>query len=613
MLALSLGALGVVFGDIGTSPLYAFRQAFAAGRPSASDPADVLGVLSLMFWALVLAVSIKYVVLILRADNEGEGGILALMQLVLPEKGRRRGTILALGLVGAALLYGDGTITPAISVLSAVEGLGVATPVSAPFILVLTLVILFFVFAAQARGTGRVGMLFGPIMLVWFPVIGVAGLLQVIRHPLVLAAISPHYAVAFFRSHGLPGLATLGPVFLVVTGGEALYADIGHFGRRPIRLAWFALAFPCLLLNYFGQGALALRLGTIGQNPFFQLLPPWALYPMVALATLATIIASQAIISGAFSLTFQAVQLGYLPRLAVVHTSAETRGQIYMPQVNWLLFAATTLIVLGFRSSGNLAAAYGVAVSMTMAITTVLAFSAMRQVWSWRLPVAILIVAALAAMDFSFLGANLLKVPEGGWYPLMLGAFISIVIATWIGGQRRMARLLESIVQPLAAYLEGLDMRRVKRVPGTAVYLSEHPFRTPPAFILNVNHNHVVHRRVLFVSVSFKGVPRVRADERLIVEPLGNGFYRVLVKFGFMDRTDLRAVFRSIRDHHLAIDLEATSFFVGRRTPVTGRVHGLQLWRERLYLFMVRNSGRIVDWFNLPPDRVFEVGTRFRV
>jgi KUP system potassium uptake protein len=610
---LAFSALGIVFGDIGTSPLYAFGLGFTQSPALRPDRENVLGVLSLIFWALVVIISIKYLLLILRVDNQGEGGILALMELVLPGKRGPRPAILAMGLFGAALLYGDGTITPAISVLSAVEGLEVATPVFTPYVVPIALAVLLLLFLFQRRGTEKVSRLFGPVMLVWFPVIALTGLLSILRRPEVLAAVDPRHALAFFSRHRLASAFTLGAVFLVVTGGEALYADLGHFGRRPIRLAWFAVVFPSLLLNYFGQGALVLADPSAVSNPFYLLVPPWALYPMVLLATLATVIASQAIISGAYSLTFQAVHLSYLPRMRVLHTAERQKGQIYMPQVNWIMFAATALVVVGFGSSGSLAGAYGVAVSGTMALTTLLGYAAMRRLWGWRRAFSLAVAGLLLLVDLSFLGANLLKLREGGWYPILAGAVLYFLMQTWIGGRQAMVSRVEEYVQPLTRYLEGLDFRKVRRVPGTAVYLTEHPFSTPLALILNVAHNRVIHRRLLFVSVTFKDVPHVKAGERIAFQRLRRGHYRILVRYGFMDQPDLRAALRIVTRHHVKIDLAETTFFLGRRVPVPARSVGMRPWRDRLFILMARNAERIIDYFNLPPERVVEIGTRLRV
>ena len=609
---LALSALGVVYGDIGTSPLYAFRQCFYGDHAVNPTSENVLGVLSLIFWSLMIVISLKYLLVILRADNQGEGGILALMEVVLPRKGHRRAIILIMGLFGAALLYGDGTITPAISVLGAIDGLKVATPFFNPYIIPIALVILFLLFLLQSRGTGKVGILFGPVMIVWFVIIGLTGIIAIFNNPEVLAALNPYHAIKFFLARSLGSFFILGAVFLVVTGGEALYADIGHFGRAPIRLAWFILVLPCLVLNYFGQGALILNNPSYTVNPFYHLTPDWALYPMVILATLATIIASQAIISGAFSLTFQAVQLGYLPRLRILHTSEEERGQIYMPQVNWILFVATVAVVLGFQSSNNLAAAYGVAVSTTMVITTILGFVAMRTLWNWNIAVSILVAGFFLIVDLTFFSANLLKILQGGWYPLLIAAGIYLLISTWMKGKEEMNNQIQKYVQPLQKYLQHIDMRKVKKIPGIAIYLSESPLSTPLAFIHNINHNKILHRRVIFISVNVKNVPFVRSEDRLKFQRLAPGFYRVLLLYGFMNRPDVRSALKIVQNQYLKLPIEDSTFYIGREKLIPRESIGMAKWRSRLFVFMKRNSEDIVQNFNIPPERVFEIGAQFK-
>jgi KUP system potassium uptake protein len=609
---LAYSALGVVYGDIGTSPLYALRACFHGSHSVEQTSANVLGVLSLIFWSLILIISLKYLLLILRADNQGEGGILALMELVLPEKGLQKTGVLILGFFGAALLYGDGTITPAISVLSAIEGLEIATPIFKPYIIPITIGILFFLFLVQQRGTGKVGLRFGPVMLIWFVVIAITGTSAIIKNPAVLASLNPWHAFRFFQAQGFESLYILGAVFLVVTGGEALYADIGHFGRTPIRLAWFTVVLPCLLLNYFGQGALILDHRAYASNPFYYLAPNWALYPMVVLAAAATIIASQAIIAGVFSLTFQAVQLGYLPRLQIQHTSEEEKGQIYMPQINWAMFIATTAVVLGFQSSSNLAGAYGVAVSTTMVITSILSYVAMRDLWSWPKPAAICIVVALLSIDFSFFSANMLKILHGGWYPLLAGGMVYLLMSTWAKGQEIIGRQLKEYVQPLKNFVKNIDYRTVKKVSGTAVYLTQSPLSTPAAFVQNIKHNKVVHRRVIFLSIGFGSVPYIRAEDRVYFKRLSEGFYRVLVRYGFMNRVDMQAVIRIIQNKHIKIDREDTTFFVGRGSLIPTRSVGMSKWRDRLFIIMNRNAERATKYFNLPPDQVLEIGVQIK-
>ena len=609
---LSIAALGVAYGDIGTSPLYALRACFYGAHAVPPTPNNVFGVLSLIFWSLVLVVSVKYLLLVLNADNQGEGGVLALMALVLPKKGTQRTVLLTLGLFGAALLYGDGSITPAISVLSAIEGLSIATPAFTSFVVPLTLIVLFFLFLIQRRGTGKIGMMFGPVMFIWFLVLGVLGLVNIILRNEVLAAVNPAYAVRFIAVEGYQGVFIIGAVFLVVTGAEALYADLGHFGRAPIRLAWFALALPCLLLNYFGQGALLLGDPSGSINPFYHMAPAWALYPLVVLATAATIIASQAIISGVFSLTFQAVQLGHLPRLLVLHTSEGEQGQIFLPLVNWLLFFATASIVLGFRSSNNLAGAYGIAVSTTMVITTLLAYVALRKRWQWPMGAAVVVALPFLAVDLGFFGSNLMKVGHGGWVPLIVAAVIYLLMSTWTEGRRVIAKQIQDFVRPLKSYLQTIDLRSVKKVSGTAVYLAASPFSTPPAFVHNVLHNKIIHERLLFLYVGYKNVPHVRADKRVNVKKLMDNVYRIVVRYGFMDHADIRAVVRILDNKHLKLDLEDTTFFVGRDTFIPTKSVGMSKWRGIIYLLMRRNSARAFRYFNLPPERVLEIGAQIK-
>ncbi|MEJ2052991.1 MAG: KUP/HAK/KT family potassium transporter, partial [Calditrichaceae bacterium] len=513
---------------------------------------------------------------------------------------------------GAALLYGDGTITPAISVLSAIEGLEVATPVAKPYIVPITLFILFLLFLLQHRGTGKVGMLFGPVMSVWFLVIALSGFINIVQNPLVLTAFNPLYAIEFIFRHGQHSLFIIGAVFLVVTGGEALYADIGHFGRFPIRLAWFSLVLPALLINYLGQGALLIRDSSLAFNPFYNLTPDWALYPMVFLATFATIIASQAIISGIFSLTFQALQLGYLPRLRVRHTSEEEHGQIYIPKVNWLLFAATSCVVLAFQQSGNLAAAYGVAVSTTMVITTLLGYVAMTALWKWKKWTAIPLTLFFLTIDFSFFSANMLKILEGGWYPLLVGGIIYLIMSTWAKGQVTVARQLRHYSKPLKSFIRNIDMRTVKKVHGTAIYLTQSPLVTPPTFIQNIQHNRIIHQRVFFFSVCYSNTPYIRSENRIRLDKLPRGYYRVVIRYGFMNRTDIRAVIRIIQNKYLKIDMEETTIFVGRETLIPSQSIGMSKWRDRLYLLLANNSERAVKYFNIPPEQAMEIGVHIK-
>ncbi len=610
LLPLALGALGVVYGDIGTSPLYALRECFHGPHAIALTAGNVHGVLSLVFWSLVIVISIKYLAFVMRADNRGEGGILALLALVRPDvrAGRiRELTILGMGIFGAALLYGDGMITPAISVLSALEGLSIATPLFEPYILPLTIVILVGLFLVQRRGTARVGAVFGPVMLVWFATIALLGLASLVRYPGVLASVSPLYAVEFFRENGRHGFLILGTVFLVVTGGEALYADMGHFGREPIRLAWFSLVLPALLLNYFGQGALLLRDPSHAVNPFFHLTPEWALYPMVVLSTAATVIASQAVISGAFSLTRQAVQLGYSPRVAIEHTSHEEIGQIYVPSTNWALMVATIALVLEFKTSSSLAAAYGVAVTSTMVITTALAYFVARHRWGFRAPAALLVTAAFLVFDLAFFGSSLVKVPHGGWVPLVIALGIFTLMTTWKRGRELLRiRLAEGSV-PLSDFLLRVASDRPRRIRHAAVFMTGDAAGTPPALLHNMEHNEVLHQPVVLLTVQTREVPYVPSDERLEMSSPGSGFHRAIARYGFMQDPSVPEIIERLREQGLDLKMDEITFFLGGENVVATRLPGMALWREKLFALMTRNALRATDFFRIPPSRVIEV------
>lgn len=611
---LTLSALGVVFGDIGTSPLYAMRECFYGEFGIELTTINVYGILSMIFWSLIIVITIKYLILMMRADNEGEGGILALMELVIPKKSSRGYfVILAMGLFGAALLYGDGMITPAISVLSAIEGLKVATPLFEPYVELITVVILFFLFLFQKSGTAGVGKIFGPIILIWFLVLAGLGIHSLVQTPKVLAALNPLYAIEFFIHHGWKGILILGAVFLVVTGGEALYADMGHFGRAPIRTAWFSVVLPCLVLNYFGQGALLLRHPEFAVNPFYHMAPRWALYPMVVMATMATIIASQAVISGAFSLTFQALNLGYLPRFNIIHTSKEERGQIYIPQINWILFAATVSLVLGFESSSNLAAAYGVAVTTTMVITSILGFIAMRNLWKWPLWAAIAVTASLITVDLAFFGSNLFKIADGGWFPLMVAGIVYFIMVTWRKGRELLRNTYIRITQPLEDFNTTYMDRAEKRVKGTAIYFTSNPKRTPPALIHNLQHNKVLHEEIVILSVKFMKKPHVKLHERLAVSQLAPGVHKVMIYYGFMDKKNLPYMIDRLRDHGLQVDNNDITYFLGRETLISQGQSGMSKWRESLFSFLSINSQTATRYFRLPPDQVFEVGTQIEL
>src|SRR5216117_735209 len=611
---LALSVLGVVYGDIGTSPLYALRESFHGTHGIPVSPGNVLGVMSMVFWSLVIVVTIKYHIVIIRADNKGEGGVLALMAMVNGSRLARglspRRIMIVLGIFGSALLYADGALTPAISVLSAVEGLEVATPALASWVLPVTLVILVGLFLLQSRGTARIGAMFGPVMLVWFATLGVLGLSEIIRQPGVLAAVSPYYAVRFFGENAGRGFVVLGAVFMVVTGGEALYADLGHFGHRAIQRAWFGIALPSLMLNYFGQGALLLRDSSAAVNPFYYLAPSWALYQLIALATGATIIASQAVISGAFSLTRQAVQLGYSPRLRIEHTSSREIGQIYVPAVNRGLLLLTCVLVLGFRTSSNIAGAYGVALSALMLITTLMFYVMCREVWGWSIPRAALVVGLFLLMDVPFFAANMLKIRYGGWVPLAIAAGLFTLMITWKRGREILAkRMLEKTV-PLKMLLADLAAEPPIRVPGTAVFMYGSADGTPPALVHNLAHNKVLHEKIVFLTVVTEDIPHVRSKERVTVKRFGKGFHSVVARYGFMEDPDIDDVLAACRVQALDIRIEGTTFFLGRETLVASDRPGMAQWRESLFAFMSRNAMRATAFFKIPANQVFEVGAQ---
>ncbi len=614
---LSLVTLGVVYGDIGTSPLYAIRECFSGAHAVPPTPAHVLGVLSLIFWALIIVISIKYLVFVLRADNHGEGGILSLTALATPIKPtgkHERSALILMGLFGAALLYGDGIITPAISVLGAMEGLSVATPALHPYVVPISLAILVALFLFQSRGTAGVGKVFGPVTLLWFAVLALLGLLQILRYPAVLGAINPVHGVQFFIDTGWQGYLVLGSVFLVVTGGEALYADMGHFGTKPIRIDWFALVLPSLLLNYFGQGALLLEHPEAAENPFYLLAPGWAIYPLIVLAVAAAVIASQAVISGAYSLTMQAVQLGFSPRLRIAHTSSRQYGQIYVAGINVALMVGCLLIVAGFRTSSNLAAAYGVAVTSTMVITTMLLYVVARDRWGWGALAAGSVTAVFLTIDLAFFGANIIKVAHGGWLPLLLAAAIFTVMTTWKAGRRVLAERIQSEAPPLEDFLKKVQQQRIARVPGTAIFLNGTASKTPAALRHNLEHNKVLHERVVFVTVKTQQVPHVPEEERLEVEDFGNGLYRVKVNCGYMEEPNIPLALEGASRLGLSIDdPKGATYFLGRETIIASRRHGLAVWREKLFALMSRNATAATAYFGIPPDRVVELGEQIEL
>ena len=615
--ALTLAALGVVFGDIGTSPLYAVKETFSPDHGIALNAANILGGLSTIFWALMIVVSLKYVVLIMRADNRGEGGIMALIALALSAiKGQPqwRVPLLGIGIFGASLFYGDAVLTPAISVLSAVEGLEVGTRAFRPYVVPIAVVVLVALFAFEASGTAAVGKLFGPVMLTWFIALASSGVHGIAQAPEVLAALNPVHAFGFLSSHGAASFIVLGAVVLAVTGAEALYADMGHFGKAPVRLAWFGLVGPALVLNYFGQGALLMVKPAAVQNPFYLLFPGWALYPMVALATAATVIASQAVISGAYSLTKQAVQLGFLPRMTIVHTSAREIGQVYIPGINWVLCGAVLVAVIGFGSSSRLAGAYGVAVTATMLVDTLLTFFVIRFGWRYPLLLSLFATGFFAIIDLSFFSATLLKIGDGGWFPLVIGSAIFMLMTTWRRGRRILFERLRAESVPLAPFLKSLFLEPPLRVPGTAVYLTATPESTPHALLHSLKHFKALHSRVVFLSVEFLDVPHAAFEERLTCERLGRECWRVRVRYGFMNRPDVVRALEACGAVGLEIDFMDTSFFLSRQTivAVPGR-GGMAFWRERLFTAMARNAGSVTDFFNIPANRAVELGTRVEI
>jgi KUP system potassium uptake protein len=612
--ALALAALGVVYGDIGTSPLYALKEVFgSAHHPVPIDPPNVLGILSLVFWALILVVTVKYVAVVLRADNNGEGGIMALMARVLSQKRlgpRRTRVVLMLGLIGAALFYGDGAITPAISVLSAIEGLDVATDTFKPWVVPLTVGILVALFLAQKQGTAKVGAAFGPVMLLWFFILALLGALQIGSNPEVLRALWPGYAAAFVGTHPKLGFFALGAVFLALTGAEALYADMGHFGRTSIRQAWFAIVLPALVVNYFGQGALLLADPTALRNPFYLLAPGWALIPLVILATAATVIASQAVITGVYSMTSQAIQLGYAPRMTIRHTSGAEMGQIYLPGINFALLIAVILLVLTFQSSSNLAAAYGIAVSGTMIITTLFAYLIARYDWRWPAALALPVFTAFVLIDGAFFAANTIKFADGGWFPLVFGSVVLLLLTTWKRGREIMRSKFAGGTLPLDAFATSLEADKVASVPLTAVFLTSSPNEVPRALLHNLKHNGVLHDRTVICSVQTLPIPRVAPAQHVVVEHLTRRFIRVKLHFGFMEAPDVPAALEWCAEQGLELDPMQTSYFLGRAKLLPAPKGDMALWRERLFAAMYRNASTAADHFSLPPNRVVELGAQ---
>ena len=614
---MALAALGVVFGDIGTSPLYTMKEVFSAGHhPLALNAGNVYGILSLITWALILIVSVKYVAFIMRADNRGEGGIMALLALasrnVEGNKVKQR-NIMLLGILGACMFYADGMITPAISVLSAVEGLEIAAPKLHNAIVPITLVVLFGLFWAQSKGTAVVGKLFGPVMLLWFGTLGVLGAINIAHDPSILKALNPFYAEQFFVHQPWIAFVALGAVVLAVTGAEALYADMGHFGRFPIRLAWFGFVLPALLLNYFGQGALMLHNPVAVKNPFYLLAPEWALFPLIGLATLATVIASQAVITGAFSVSRQALQLGFLPRMHIQHTSESEQGQVYMPRVNWGLMIAVMALVIGFRSSGNLAAAYGIAVTGDMVITTLLAAVVFREVWHWSKLKTGLLIGLFLIIDLAFFGANVLKIPDGGWVPLVIGLIIFVLMLTWKSGRTLLMKKIKSEAMEITPFIEAIASHPPPRVPGTAVFLTPNPEGVPHAMLHNLKHNKVLHEKVVILTVKFLDVPHTNQEERISVEAMLHEFYRITVRYGFKDEPDIPRDLALCEARGIYLDPMDTSYFIGKEILIASQTSEMAIWRKKIFIGMFRSAETITNQFKLPPNRVVELGSQVAI
>jgi KUP system potassium uptake protein len=612
---LMLGAIGVVYGDIGTSPLYAMKESFIGPHPLAVDPLHIFGVLSLIFWSLMLIVTIKYVFIAMRADNKGEGGSFALLALISRNLGEKKWSygLVLLGVLATALFYGDAMITPAISVLSAVEGLSVINPAFGSMVLPIAVAILIGLFLVQSRGTARVGAIFGPVVLVYFAALATLGVVNIANHPEILEIVSPHWAVAFFLNDPKLGFLAMGSVFLAVTGAETLYADMGHFGRKAIGISWITLVYPCLMLNYMGQGALLLSNPAAVENPFYLMAPGWARLPLVVVATAATIIASQAVITGAFSVTRQAVQLGFLPRLRIEHTSARAAGQIYIPVVNWGLLVMVILLVLGFGKSTNLASAYGIAVSGTMIITTIMLAVLIFQVWRWNRLLATLTIALFAIVDGSFFASNLAKLADGGWFPLLVAAIIFTVLTTWATGRRLMLEQLAKDSVPLSVFIKS-TAGSVHRVRGTSVFLSASPDVVPSALLHNLKHNQVLHERVIILTVKVADIPQVAFDHRLEFKEAGSGFYRLILHYGFMEEVNIPRDLARLRDCGGRFDMMTTSFFLGRQKLVSANDKpGMAIWRERLFAWMMQSSESAMEFFKLPTNRVVELGSQVRM
>jgi KUP system potassium uptake protein len=611
--ALTIAAIGIVFGDIGTSPLYAIKESFAPSHGIPITQTSVMGILSVMFWAMTALVTMKYLVFMMRADNKGEGGILALTALAqrcFRLSSRMRWLVVSLGIFGASMFYGDAIITPAMSVMSAVEGLNVLRPELSKFVLPISIGILIALFAIQRHGTATIARFFGPTMVLWFAVLAALGITQIAQHPEILKAFNPWYSWQFFIQHKVAAWITLGAVVLCVTGGEALYADMGHFGKRPIRYGWFVLVWPALLINYFGQGALVLADPSTIENPFYKMAPTWALIPLIILATAAAIIASQAVISGAFSLTKQAIQLGYLPRFAILHTSDKEQGQIYVPFINWGLMIGIIVLVVIFKNSSNLAAAYGIAVMLTMTIDTLLLFIVMTRIWRWSKLFAVVLVGGILANDFMFLSATLVKIGDGGWFPLVIGAVMFTIMSTWYRGRQIVRRVTNENAMPLKLFVDSMSMSDTHKVAGTGIFMTTNPDGVPNALLHNLKHNKVLHERVVILSIITEDIPYVPKEDYVWIENMNHGFWKITGHYGFKEQPDIPAMLNDCKLQSMHFDMMETTFFINRETLIATPGGGMALWRERLFVWMSHLAAKASDYFRIPTNRVVELGTQ---